>query len=305
MSDATQLIAMRPSPTYGGLQTAHITHPSGGSCDVVLLGAHVTSWKTADGVERLFMSSASAFGDKPIRGGIPVCWPQFNMLGPLPKHGFARTSDEWQVEAMRTTEAGDPQLVLKLSDSAATRKLWPHAFKLRYVITLAPDSLEAAIELTNAGEAPLTFTGALHTYFAVPDVTAVAVRGLRGTTYADNANGAGGVEVVEESDGVALAGEVDRVYQAAPDELVVRAPGRADLVVRKRGLRDAVLWNLGEAKAPTMADLGAGEWRHYVCLEAAAIAEPVTVAPGAFFEAAQSFQIVGGLCGAASGCDVA
>ena len=48
------------------------------------------------------------------------------------------------------------------------------------------------------------------------------------------------------------------------------------LVIRKTsGFRDAVLWNLGAEKAPTMADLGDGEWRKYVCVEAGAIGEPV------------------------------
>merc|ERR1711938_241329 len=62
----------------GELPTALMTHPSGASCEVVLTGAHVTSWKTRDGVERLFVSSASGFGPGvAIRGGIPVCWPQF------------------------------------------------------------------------------------------------------------------------------------------------------------------------------------------------------------------------------------
>ena len=38
-----------------------------------------------------------------------------------------------------------------------------------------------------------------------------------------------------------------------------------------------------------MADLGPGEWRHYVCLEAGAIGTPVTLAPGASFRGTQSF----------------
>ena len=80
----------------GELPVATLTHESGATAEVYILGAHVTSWKTSDGVERLFVSSASAFTrGAAIRGGIPVCWPQFSGRGALPKHGFARTSEAW------------------------------------------------------------------------------------------------------------------------------------------------------------------------------------------------------------------
>ena len=70
----------------------------------------------------------------------------------------------------------------------------------------------------------------------------------------------------------------------------MRAPGSGQLALRKSAsFRDVVLWNLGEAKAPSMADLGAGEWRHYICLEAGAIGTPVTLAPGARLTGSQSF----------------
>ena len=98
----------------GELPTATMSHPSGASCEIVLTGAHVTSWKTADGVERLFMSSASQFGaGAAIRGGIPVCFPQFSGRGPLPKHGFVRTSDAWEIAEM-SSEGGACKLVLTI-----------------------------------------------------------------------------------------------------------------------------------------------------------------------------------------------
>ena len=73
--------------------------------------------------------------------------------------------------------------------------------------------------------------------------------------------------------------------------------------MRKTGFRDVVVWNLGEAKAPSMADLGAGEWRHYLCLEAGSIGQPVTLAPGESFKGAQSFACAEGEVSAAPKCD--
>jgi len=297
---AFYLAAMASLPDAGGhiqvargrgdVPSATLAHPSGAVCEVALCGAHITSWRTHDGVERLFMSSASAFAPgSAIRGGIPVCFPQFSGRGSLPKHGFARTSSEWQIEAM-STEDDVCRLVLVLTDSDATRAHWPHSFTLRYTIILASDGLTTEFELHNTDEAPLAFTCALHTYFAVADVRDVRAVGLQGLTYEDNA--AGGERSTEASEQVAIAGEVDRVYLDAHETATLRGVrGHESIVINKRGFRDLVLWNLGEAKAPSMADLGAGEWRNYICLEAGSIGEPVTLAPGTSFCGLQSFAV--------------
>ncbi|MFX6031775.1 hypothetical protein ABTE99_19565, partial [Acinetobacter baumannii] len=71
--------------------------PSGDVAIVALQGAQVLSWVMADGVERLYLSPRSVFdGHTAIRGGVPVCFPQFNQRGPLAKHGFARNLP-WRV----------------------------------------------------------------------------------------------------------------------------------------------------------------------------------------------------------------
>jgi len=271
------------------MPTATMTTPGGASATVYINGAHVTSWQTSDGVERLFMSSASGFGPGiAIRGGIPVCFPQFSGRGTLPKHGFARTSGEWEIESM-SSDGGVPCLVLKLEDSEATRAVWPHRFTLRYTVRLEEATLSTLVEVTNNGDAPLAFTAALHAYLRVPDVASVRVHVLGGLHYEDNA--AGGTSCSEElAPELGIVGEVDRVYLDAPDTLKLATAADSALAVSKTGFRDVVLWNLGELKAPSMADLGAGEWRHYVCLEAGAVGQPVELGPSAVFRASQSFE---------------
>lgn len=50
--------------------------PSGESVEILLYGATVVSWKSADGKENLFLSSkAHLDGSKPVRGGIPLVFP--------------------------------------------------------------------------------------------------------------------------------------------------------------------------------------------------------------------------------------
>lgn len=71
--------------------------------EVYAFGAHVTSWGVGD-EELLFLSREAILdGSKPIRGGIPVVFPQFNDLGPLSAHGFARKS-VWSIEETSSLE---------------------------------------------------------------------------------------------------------------------------------------------------------------------------------------------------------
>jgi glucose-6-phosphate 1-epimerase len=99
---------------------------SGAELRIHPFGATVTSWKTGAGQEVLFVSSAADLsGARPIRGGIPVAFPQFGAQGPLPMHGFARTA-VWETVAVE-----DGAVEMALRDDEATRALWPHAFALR------------------------------------------------------------------------------------------------------------------------------------------------------------------------------
>jgi len=50
--------------------------PTGESVEVLLYGATVVSWKSANGKENLFLSEkAHLDGSKAVRGGIPVVFP--------------------------------------------------------------------------------------------------------------------------------------------------------------------------------------------------------------------------------------
>lgn len=58
--------------------------PSGEEVEVLLFGATVISWKSANGTENLFLSDkAHLDGSKPARGGIPVVFPVRIFLPPL------------------------------------------------------------------------------------------------------------------------------------------------------------------------------------------------------------------------------
>ena len=54
-------------------------------------GAQVLHAALESGLELLYLSPlVDVYPDNPIRGGIPLMFPQFGDSGPLRKHGFVR-----------------------------------------------------------------------------------------------------------------------------------------------------------------------------------------------------------------------
>jgi glucose-6-phosphate 1-epimerase len=128
-------------PGNGGLVRARIDTPLA-TGEMYLHGAHVTQFQPRGREPVLFLSKKSLYrNDKPIRGGVPICFPWF---GPRagdpssPMHGFARLS-EWEVTATRKLDDGRLSIEMTLRDSESTRKLWPHKFTARYTATFGAD----------------------------------------------------------------------------------------------------------------------------------------------------------------------
>lgn len=260
---------------HGGLSKLVLTHPSGSTAEVYLHGAHVTSWCDAAGRNALWVSRRSRWDSSAtIRGGIPVVFPQFAELGPLPKHGFARTA-EWETGDSGSDD-GAVWVQLRLGDNEATRALWPHRFEAELRVELS-GSLRVALEVVNTGNAPFEFTAALHSYFHIADVDEVVVSGLEGIRYRDKTRY--GAESVQENSALRIRGETDRVYAYAPDELQVR-DASGGILLRKRGFPDAVVWNPGPQLAQKLDDFADDEFRTMVCVEAACVEQPVRLTPG-------------------------
>jgi glucose-6-phosphate 1-epimerase len=257
--------------------------PDGGLVRISPYGAHVLSWVTADGDERLFLSKKAEYRmGAAIRGGVPVIFPQFSELGSLPKHGFAR-NQVWDVARVSADSA-----VLRLSDTETTRQLWPQRFAAEYTVHCAAGHLELTLAITNTDTVPFTFTAALHTYLRVKNAVEAGVLGLQGLIYRDSANA--GRESHETSERVTFRGEVDRIYMDTPAALQLVDAGR-NLSVRAAGFADAVIWNPGPEKCARLADMEADGYLQFVCMEAAAVARPVRLAPGTTWQGKQSLYV--------------
>ena len=270
---------MKPSIesiSFRGIDALRLNGPRGASAVVSRLGGQVLSWITPDGRERLFLSDKAIFdGSLAIRGGIPVCWPQFGGLGDLPKHGFVRTR-EWQVAAER---CGDDYalLTMAIEDDEATRALWPHAFRLELTLMLEDDRIDLELSVTNTGDSAFSFTGALHTYLRVTQVEDVALEGLYGHHYRDAANGD---KVIRDSGtAVTVEAEIDRVYRDVKRPQLLQA-GNLSLGIQSQDFPDVVVWNPWGDKCGSMNDMPADGWRHMLCVEAAVAETPVLVPAG-------------------------
>ncbi|RYH36479.1 MAG: D-hexose-6-phosphate mutarotase, partial [Alcaligenaceae bacterium] len=151
-------MASSESLDFHGQPVRALRLPQGDRVVVALHGAHVLSWETvgADGTaERLYLSPHALFdGHSAIRGGVPVCWPQFNMRGPLIKHGFVRNLP-WEVA---DAPVADDTLRLRLADSPATRAHWPERFEAELAVQLVPGRLRITLSVHNTGNTPWPFT---------------------------------------------------------------------------------------------------------------------------------------------------
>ena len=247
----------------------------GATALVALHGAHLLSWQPADGRERLFLSERAVFdGRAAIRGGIPVIFPQFADRGTLPRHGFARTTT-WNFAGIEGDEA-----VFELAGDGGD-PAWPHPFRARLRIALGAITLAVALQIENTGAAAFAFTAALHTYLRVDDIAHVAVEGLQGCDYEDSANG-GTLHRQHDFevrfDGSALEDGIDRIYNdvVAPLALV---DGDRRLGIEQDGFGDAIVWNPGEHLCARIGDLAPDDWKHFACVEAGQVLQPVVLAP--------------------------
>ena len=263
---------------------------------------------------------------KAIRGGVPICFPQFSDFGPLGQHGFAR-NETWEVRRVnliypirvhppersrprptppaprrgsdarrdRTSQvtARTPTSVqMTLRSTPASKEKWPHDFVCVYEVMLgAGNHLKTTMSVTNTGTEPMTFTTALHTYFRCDDALAAKVTGLKGASYLDSLDGR--VRREEVGDFVAFAEEVDRIYLSTSDALAVEdVAGSRSIRITKRNLPDAVVWNPWIEKSKATGDLGDDDYKKFVCVEAAAIETPVTLPAGERWECEQVLECV-------------
>ncbi|KAA6184308.1 D-hexose-6-phosphate mutarotase [Thiohalocapsa marina] len=240
----------------------------------------------------LFVSREARFQrGQAIKGGIPVCWPWFGpdpeVLG-RPDHGFVRTR-QWTLLLTEVMADGAVRIRLGITDDAASRALWPHAFALELEVTIGR-TLEVALVSRNPGDAPVTLTQALHAYFRIGNIRQAQVLGLAGHEYIDKVG-----EAVRrrQSGPVNFDGPVNRIYVDTLDGLIIDDPALGRRIhIEREGSRSVVVWNPWIGQAQAMADFGDDEYSAMLCVESAnAGDDEVTLAPGASHRLATRYAI--------------
>jgi glucose-6-phosphate 1-epimerase len=124
----------------------------GASAIATLQGAQLVSWTPSGGDECLYVSERSPFeAGRPIRGGIPIVFPQFADRGPLVQHGFARTQ-AWRFTDASESEEGS-RVFFALESSRQTEALWTGAFRLVLTVTIGGPRLDVELRVVNTGDA--------------------------------------------------------------------------------------------------------------------------------------------------------
>ncbi|MEG3768236.1 D-hexose-6-phosphate mutarotase [Alteromonas sp. 14N.309.X.WAT.G.H12] len=259
-----------------------------GTCRISLFGAHVLSYTPkTDNKNRLWLSPhAYLNGERPIRGGIPICWPWFSddhgqEKGALPSHGFLRTQ-VWQIQSTEETDEGT---YIVLSPSYSRGEGFEYDCNVSYEI-LVGQHLSVTLQTQNSGVIPFTFNGAMHTYFAVPDITQTVIAGIEGE-YKDKLES---WAMKPSPERYIIEGETDRIHQFPSPEVTIIDNGSPLTRITSLGHDSLVVWNPWQGAA-SIADMDAFGFKHMLCVETA-ITNGITLAPG---EAYGITQIVTGL----------
>jgi glucose-6-phosphate 1-epimerase len=260
---------------YQGQACQRLTLPCGDTVLVALQGAHVLSW-VSQGRERLYLSPNNPWDAKSaIRGGVPVCFPQFNQRGTLPKHGFARNM-AWTA-AKEVANRDGAYIDFTLSTNPETLVIWEQAFVTVLRVAMTPGQLTLTLTVNNTEvQKELHFTGALHTYFAVDDIDLTELRGLGGRPEWDAVADVHGLA----DEALYFDGEFDRVYDASVNPLQLQDGTSTLQIEQSPSWANSVVWNPGKGKCAALADMPAQGFARMLCVEAAQVFEPISIPAG-------------------------
>ncbi len=255
-----------------------------GRAHLYLHGATLTHFEPVGHKPVIFVSRQAVYEDtKPIRGGVPICWPWF---GPHPSdkakapHGYARLS-EWHVASTKALPDGSTRVTLATKLDIA---------ELVFEVTVGK-SLTMKLTTRNTTAGPITVTEALHTYLSIGDIHQISVEGLAGADCVDRLTDA---RTKQDAAPIRIDREVDRTFlNTIATTTLIDPVFNRKIAISKRGSNSTVVWNPWIDKSKAMSDLADDEYHGFVCIETAnALENGVTIPPGQTHEIEANVAVV-------------
>jgi glucose-6-phosphate 1-epimerase len=262
----------------GGLPRINVTSKAS-TAEIYLNGAHVTAFQKNGEPPLIFMSAKSYFAPgRPIRGGVPICFPWFGGREGGPAHGFARIT-EWQL--VNTFVSPDGVVMLQFALPGISGQSAWNSLRTQFVVTVS-DALTMELVTTNEScDGTLEIENCLHTYFHVGDIGAVSITGLQGASYVDNAGDGHGALKTDGEAVLHIARETNRLYQDTTVPVEIRDENlKRTICVEKSGSHSTVVWNPWTTqKLPD--DFDPAEHKNMVCVESGNVKHnKISLGPG-------------------------
>lgn len=259
----------------GDITTLNIEHPKA-SCVISLFGGQVLSFTPVGQSDFLWLSQKGVFdATSPIRGGVPVCWPWFGNhhdgKSGKKSHGFARTT-EWTLNSL-VSDQSCAVVELQLFSDEETQPQFPFLFELKLRITIQ-EALRIELLTTNTGCSAFEFTGALHSYLSVSDLSQSSVLGL-GKSCLDSVDH-GVVKHVESPFTVEKA--IDYVFANSAPVFVSSSTQLTQ--IQSEHASSWVVWSPWYEGASKMSDMDDAEYLNMLCIEPAILTQPIVLKSG-------------------------
>lgn len=244
-------------------------------------GASVLSYTPKGSKDLLWVSPAAVYsGHKPVRGGIPICWPWFGEAkqAGLPAHGFVR-NQVWQLDSITNIESGATEVILSCEPTEASLAIWPHQFHLELRVQIGK-KLVVSLTTVNKNDYDIEITEALHTYFNIAEAAGLLISGVQSSVEYDTLQRP--ISAVNRSQPITLAPPMDSVFTNQLNELTIHdAQNGRNILIEKQQASSTVVWNPGPEVIKGFADLPEQSWTRFVCVEAGNVFEnAITISAG-------------------------
>ncbi len=238
----------------------------------ISLGAQILQIKLGIN-DLLYFSSLNQIESRsPLRGGIPVIFPQFANCGNIKKHGFVRDYNWKLVNENKIQDKHFVEYEYQINEIDFPE--WKHSAKLNLKAFVIDNIFKISIHILNNGKSSFEFTGGIHPYFKIQSRSSIKLKGLEFCNFEDS------FPEIQFN----LLGEnlIERLYFENND--IYFYNGFSNLLIKSTGFQNWMIWNPGKQGAKKIHDLPDDDWDKFLCIEPIVKNKPVLLNPNDKFK---------------------